>query len=382
MPVGSNHQFSDNEGVNLNAAQLNSLGSGGNVYSDAGGLTIAITAAKFTSTGGFVSYAGAGAIAIPPSTTTKVWLDAAGVLNQGAAFPGTEHLPLASVVADGIQVVSVADERPDLGSTTTTPGGGGDVAGPAGATADAVAVYDGVTGKLLKDGPTPGAASGLATLDAGGKLTPAQIPTAVGDVTGPGINTAGALALFSGTTGKILADGPVPGAAGGVATLNGSSKVVEDPANATATPTASKIPIADGSGKLDDAWLNGNTPFGADQVETIALARTTNNTAVFAAKVSYVTPALTGTYRIDWKAEIDNAGFLGEVKIRNVTDAADLDGPQIRKATDAGEVLPVGGFATIVLAGVAKTFEIQWRDQAGGNTQGLQRARLALYRIA
>lgn len=45
------------------------------------------------------------------------------------------------------------------------------------------------------------------------------------------------------------------GSASGLATLNGSSKVVEDPANATATPTASKIPIADANGVLD-AWLS------------------------------------------------------------------------------------------------------------------------------
>jgi hypothetical protein len=40
-------------------------------------------------------------------------------------------------------------------------------------------------------------------------------------------------------------------AASGIASLDSNSKVVQDPANATATPTASKIPIADGSGKLD-----------------------------------------------------------------------------------------------------------------------------------
>lgn len=44
------------------------------------------------------------------------------------------------------------------------------------------------------------------------------------------------------------------GAALGVASLNISSKVVEDPANATATPTASKIPIADAAGKLAAGW--------------------------------------------------------------------------------------------------------------------------------
>lgn len=48
------------------------------------------------------------------------------------------------------------------------------------------------------------------------------------------------------------------GAASGVASLNASTKVVENPANATATPTESKIPIADGSGKLN-GWVTSNT---------------------------------------------------------------------------------------------------------------------------
>jgi len=48
---------------------------------------------------------------------------------------------------------------------------------------------------------------------------------------------------------------PTPGVANGVASLDGSSKVVQDPANATATPTASKIPIAESSGKLD-GWIS------------------------------------------------------------------------------------------------------------------------------
>jgi hypothetical protein len=65
---------------------------------------------------------------------------------------------------------------------------------------------------------------------------------------------------------KTYADTKIPstqkGAASGVASLNGSTKVVEDPANATVTPTASKIPISDGSGKLD-GWISsasGSTP--------------------------------------------------------------------------------------------------------------------------
>jgi hypothetical protein len=45
-------------------------------------------------------------------------------------------------------------------------------------------------------------------------------------------------------------------AASGVASLNASSTVVQDPANATATPTQNKIPIADGvGGTLALGWL-------------------------------------------------------------------------------------------------------------------------------
>ena len=44
------------------------------------------------------------------------------------------------------------------------------------------------------------------------------------------------------------------GISNGYASLNSSVKVVEDPANATSTPTASKIPIADSNGRLN-SWV-------------------------------------------------------------------------------------------------------------------------------
>ena len=53
--------------------------------------------------------------------------------------------------------------------------------------------------------------------------------------------------------------------ASGLASLDGDSLVVQNPANATATPTASKIVLADGTGKISDGWLptlDGGT-FGA-----------------------------------------------------------------------------------------------------------------------
>lgn len=81
-------------------------------------------------------------------------------------------------------------------------------------------------------------------------------------------------------------------AASGVASLDGSSKVVQDPANATATPTASKIPIADGGGKLANGWLNTGSGNGLDadkldgQEGTYYLARANHTGTQLAATIS------------------------------------------------------------------------------------------------
>ena len=68
------------------------------------------------------------------------------------------------------------------------------------------------------------------------------------------------------------------GAASGYASLNSSSLVIENPANATATPTASKIPVADGSGKLD-GWVTGTPDADASTKGKIQLAGQLGGTA-------------------------------------------------------------------------------------------------------
>lgn len=81
-----------------------------------------------------------------------------------------------------------------------------------------------------------GAVGGYASLDGTGKVPVGQLPAgAGGDVIGPASNTAGAVPLYSGTTGKVLADGPVPGAVGGLATLDGAGVVPDAQIPATIT---------------------------------------------------------------------------------------------------------------------------------------------------
>lgn len=64
-------------------------------------------------------------------------------------------------------------------------------------------------------------------------------------------------------------------AASGLASLDASSLVVQNPAGATATPTASKIPIADANAQLN-AWVSGSIDgwIAANQTWTYASATT------------------------------------------------------------------------------------------------------------
>ncbi len=65
--------------------------------------------------------------------------------------------------------------------------------------------------------------------------------------------------------------------ASGIASLDANSKVVQDPANATSTATASKIPIADGSGKLD-TWVTDSSKTAKGKVELATTAEINTGT--------------------------------------------------------------------------------------------------------
>lgn len=68
-------------------------------------------------------------------------------------------------------------------------------------------------------------------------------------------------------------------AVSGYAGLDGSSKVIKDPANATATATASKIPIADGSAKLD-TWISASSTTVPGLAEASIASEVTTGTDV------------------------------------------------------------------------------------------------------
>ena len=140
--------------------------------------------------------------------------------NNLVQLDGTAKLP----AVDGSQLTNLA-----------TATGVGDVVGPASATNNAVPQFDGTTGKLIKNGPTIGTGAneivqldGAAKLPAvdGSQLTNLATATGVGDVVGPASSTNNALAQYDGTTGKLLKDGPTIGTgANEIVQLDGSAKL-------------------------------------------------------------------------------------------------------------------------------------------------------------
>ena len=109
----------------------------------------------------------------------------------------------ASAVADAIAVYNGASGKliKDGGQTITNilnliAASSGDVVGPASAVTDRVATYDGVTGKLIKDGGQTIAGIIAAAISGSG----------TGDVVGPAGATANGFAVYNGTTGKLIKD--------------------------------------------------------------------------------------------------------------------------------------------------------------------------------
>ncbi len=111
-------------------------------------------------------------------------------------------------------------------------------------------------------------------------------------------------------------------------------------------------------------------------------SRTTTTSTRFQDKVTAVTGPLTGTYLVTWKAVVDNSGAEGRYRLRNDTDSITIDGDVRWTSPDSSNRMSVGGFATIVLSGTSKDIALQFRDAAGGNTQGIRLARIEMHKVA
>lgn len=95
-------------------------------------LNVKVAAGAFRKAdGGLVSYAGTVSWAVTASATRYLWLDDAGTLTEGAAWPAADHVRLAVIVTGASTVTSITDARvpwQSFGTTTFLATSGGTLA--------------------------------------------------------------------------------------------------------------------------------------------------------------------------------------------------------------------------------------------------------------
>lgn len=156
--------------------------------------------------------------------------------------------------------------------TWQTPTATGDVVGPASATGNNIALFDGTTGKLIKDSGA-NLSSYLTSSTAASTYQPIG---SYGDASGPASSTDNAIARFDGTTGKLVQDSSttiddngsiyVGGASGGYLT------------RMMTNPYGSSPQAVIGVGGNGDYQLVVGTPSGIPTVAVRGMLAFSNNT--------------------------------------------------------------------------------------------------------
>lgn len=124
------------------------------------------------------------------------------------------------------------------------------------------------------------------------------------------------------------------------------------------------------------------TVFGNNYQSAVSLPRSTTTSSAFQNKVTLTTAALQGRFRVAWRAVVDNFGNIGEFRLQNVTDGATLGATVVFKTNENENRMPVGGWEEVDFTGSPKTFAVQFRARSPGDTQGIQDARIELWRVS
>lgn len=249
---------------------VNSVSGGLQAQIAGGGTQVKISGSSTLSTADFTGLGGT----LVFWSGGKVFISGAGAGGGGVAG-ASSGIPTLNGLSGALNVVGT-------GYITVTTGLqkiiiSGDyfkVSGPASSTDNGIALWDGTSGTLLKSSSTVAAAiSGVSSsagpadsgkvplLNASGKFDPSFI-TGVsaggggsGNVSGPASSTDSRVALWDGTSGRLLKDSTAF-AISGVTSTSG-------PAN------SGMIPLLNASGKLDPSFITGVVIGGSSGIRTL-----------------------------------------------------------------------------------------------------------------
>ena len=129
----------------------------------------------------------------------------------------------------------------------------------------------------------------------------------------------------------------------------------------------------------------GNLPiiYGNNYQIQVSEGETTTTSSTFSTKVSLVSGAVTGTYKINSYCEImvSTKNKTHASRLYNVTDATELCYNEITRIA-IGLYMSISGFQVITFSGTSKTFAIQFASPDNLTTITIRRARLEFLRVS
>ena len=281
-------------------------------------------------------------------------------------------------------------------------GQGGDVVGPGAATDGGICVFDGSSGKVIKEGFAgasrgaiiyygasgwtylPAGGSGLVLTASGAGADPSWAAVAgSGDVVGPASATNNAFAVFDGTTGKLIKDGGtvVPATAGGTgqssytagdllyaSSSTALSKLAAGTAGYVLTSAGASAPVwsavsATGVGQpayWGSFWdTTTQTAASTTTAYTITLnSADANNNGVSVVSSSRITLANTGVYNLQISLQLSNADSSvhdATVWLRkngsDVSNSASLITVPAKHGSNNGEIIAAWNYVMSLTAG-------------------------------
>ena len=317
-------------------------------------------------------------------------------------------IPVWNATANAIQYITPAQAHfvltdngvglPASMQASSGGGGGGAVFGPITTTPFSLALWNNNSGTALSDGPALGVAGTILTSNGPGMAPSMQEPP----LTGPVTSTNNTVALWSGTDGEILQDGPSLPAAKGLPLISGGTVGAARNAPLFSAPPPNAYYLSPSPHRRAMWWQalnNAATTLTAVGASALTAAVTiTNNivngvgkfqnaqtSAVLNNSAGWISPTIDETnYGLNWTAAAHiytgpsiatQRIWVGCVATDPVATDTLIDGAAFRYSTSAGDttwkaVVGTGAASTVVDTGVVVAISKEYRFFIDASTPG------------